>query len=130
MDSLKVLIVDDDELIRWSLVRFLSNIGHQVVSAGNGSEALALAATQRFDFVITDLAMPELDGWKLLEKLMELPHPPRVIVMTAQEERDNYRKVVERGGWAYLEKTHLLDGVTEALRTVSAGYHSNQPNQE
>jgi CheY-like chemotaxis protein len=126
MDVLKILIVDDDDLIRWSLVRFLSNAGHEVAAAADGLEALAIAGKQRFDFVITDLSMPELDGWNLLEKLMELPYPPRVIVMTAHEERDNYRKVIEKGGWAYLEKTHLLDGVTEALMAVSSGYQSDQ----
>ncbi len=120
--TLNILIADDDALIRWSLDRFLSQAGHQTATATNGLEALSIAKSRQFDFVITDLSMPELDGWKLLDKLTQLPYPPRVIVMTAQEEgADNYRKVAERGGWAYVEKTRLLDGITEALAGISSG---------
>ena len=111
----KVLVVDDDDLIRWSLVRFLSHAGYEVTTAVNGLEALTIAGTLHFDFVITDLCMPELDGWKLLDKLMQLQPPPRVIVMSAHEERDDHRMVKEKGGWAYLEKSGLLDRIIEAL---------------
>ena len=118
MKALKILIVDDDDLLRWSLFRFLTHAGHEVATATDGLEALAVAAAQHFDFVITDLSMPKLDGWKLLEKLMKFRHPPRVIVMTAQEGKDNYTKVMERGGWGYVEKTHLLDGITEVFSKI------------
>jgi DNA-binding NtrC family response regulator len=127
--ALNILIVDDDALIRWSLVRFLSQAGHKVAAAAGGLEALSIAEARHFDFVITDLSMPELDGWNLLEKLMGFSNPPRVIVMTAQEELDNYRKVTEKGGWAYIEKTRLLAGVTEALAGISSGYPAEQPSK-
>jgi CheY-like chemotaxis protein len=72
---------------------------------------------EHFDFVVTDLSMPGLDGWQLLEKLVQLKRSPRVIVITAQGEEDHPRKVKERGGWAYAEKDlSLIPKIREALR--------------
>jgi CheY-like chemotaxis protein len=73
-----------------------------------------------FDFVVTDLSMPGLNGWQLLEKLMKLKASPRVIVITAQRQEDCARTVKERGGWAYVEKDlSLIPEVKKALKKAS-----------
>jgi len=91
-----------------------------VSAAEDGWKALQMAEKECFDFVVTDLVMPGLDGWKLLEKLCRLPAPPRVIVMTAHGDADYPKRVKENGGWAYVEKTSLIDGVKETLREAAA----------
>ncbi len=111
----KILIVDDEFLIRWSLTGALSQAGYEVTAVEDGRKAIDIASAQHFDFVITDLAMPEVDGWMLLDMLMQFQFPPRVIVMTANEEEDHPRIVKEKGGWAYVKKSHLVDQVKEAL---------------
>ena len=116
----RVLIVDDEYLIRWALAHALSEVGYEVSAAEDGWKALELAQKECFDFVVTDLLMPGLDGWKLLEKLCDLPAPPRVIVMTAHGDEDFPKKVQERGVWAYVEKSSLIDGVKETLKKAAA----------
>ena len=113
----RVLIVDDEFLIRWSLCQFLASEGYEVTTAEDGAEALEIARTECFDYVITDLSMPRLDGWGLLDNLMRFDLPPRVIVITGQDEDDNRRKVEEKGGWAYIEKSYLISDIKSALET-------------
>jgi CheY-like chemotaxis protein len=90
-----------------------------VTAAEDGRNALEIAQRESFDFVVTDLAMPGLDGWELLDMLLRFRTPPRVIVITVQGEENCQRKVKERGGWAYVEKDCLIPGVREALKAAS-----------
>lgn len=115
----KVLIVDDEYLIRWALAQSLSEAGYEVTAVEDGCKALEAARQESFDFVVTDLSMPELDGWQLLEILVRLPKPPRVIVITSQGEENCCQRVKERGAWAYVEKDSLISGVREALKAAS-----------
>ena len=122
MKTVKVLVVDDKYLIRWAITRVLSDAGYEVSSADDGLEALETATMGSFDFVITDLDMPGLDGWDLLDRLLNLQNPPRVIVTSAQADDDNVMKVRERGGWAYVEKSStLMDGIKETLKAACGG---------
>jgi CheY-like chemotaxis protein len=116
----KILVVDDEYLIRWALVQSLSEAGYEVMAVENGLQAFEAAQKEHFDFVVTDLSMPGLNGWQLLDKLIGLKSSPRVIVMTSQSEEDHWRRVKEQGGWAYVEKDScLLDGVKHVLKRAS-----------
>ena len=115
----KVLIVDDEYLIRWALAQSLSEAGYEVTAVEDGWKALKTAQRESFDFVVTDLAMPGLDGWQLLEMLLQFEMPPRVIVITSQAEENCQRKVKDRGGCAYVEKDRIIPGVREALKAAS-----------
>lgn len=70
--NMTTLIVDDSESIRLVLGTTLRNAGINVVEAANGEEALQQAKKQQFDFIITDINMPEMDGLKLIKALREL----------------------------------------------------------
>ncbi len=120
----KILIADDEFLIRWSLSQALSKEGHEVITVEDGGQAIDLASTQNFDYVITDLAMPGIDGWKVLDVLTRRRPSPRVIVMTAHGEEDTRKTVEEKGGWAYVEKTQLIDGIKKVLRGIFPGKKS------
>ena len=85
----------------------------------DGWKAFEAAQRESFDFVVTDLAMPGMDGWQLLDMLVRLQAAPRVIVITVPREEDCCQKVKERGGWAYVEKDRLIPGVKEALEAAS-----------
>jgi two-component system, NtrC family, nitrogen regulation response regulator NtrX len=117
-----VLVVDDEYLIRWAIAHTLSDAGYEVTAAEDGLKAIEAAKEQNYDFVITDLDMPELGGWELLDVLLKLQAPPRVIVTSARIDHDNARKVKERGGWAYIEKSSsLIEGIKETLKAACAG---------
>ncbi len=65
----RVLIVDDDEITRMILGRILEDHGHQITYAPDGAAALRLFRVGRFDAVFTDLAMPEMNGLRLIQEL-------------------------------------------------------------
>lgn len=112
----KVLIVDDEFLIRWSLGEALSREGFEVVSVEDGKKAMEAAKGQHFDFVITDLIMPEMEGWEVLERMRQKEPPPRIIIITAHGDKETERLATEKGAWAYVEKPFVIDQIKELLK--------------
>jgi CheY-like chemotaxis protein len=100
----RVLLVDDQRELRRLLERALVKAGHEVVTASNGREAIALAAQSRFDLVISDVRMPDLGGVELLERLhaedAELP----VLLVSGSPDLDTAMKAVKYGAFEYLVK--------------------------
>jgi DNA-binding NtrC family response regulator len=74
------------------------------------------AGAQHFDFVITDLIMPELEGWEVLEGMRQTQPPPRVIIITAHGDKETERLATEKGAWAYVEKPFVIDQIKELLK--------------
>ena len=112
----RILVVDDEYLIRWSLSQALSQQGHEVVSVGSGEKAIEALKTQAFDVVITDLVMPESDGWQVLEISHKSQSKPRVIIITAHGGEETKRMAKEKGVWAYVEKPYVFDKIRDLLK--------------
>ena len=83
MASERILIVDDEEGMRRLLGRVLSREGYETTTVASGAEALQHVARERFDLVVTDIKMPEMDGLELLAELKEYEPSLPIIVMTA-----------------------------------------------
>ena len=66
---MKILVVDDEQLVRWFLERALKKWGHEVVSVSNAKDAMSEITTSDFDILFTDLRMPEESGTKILNSL-------------------------------------------------------------
>jgi len=77
-----ILIVDDDIHLRGVMERMLTIRGHQVFSAGNGKSAIEIVEHQPIDLVITDILMPDMDGYELIGALRKRPQSPRIIAMS------------------------------------------------
>jgi CheY-like chemotaxis protein len=116
LHSYKILIADDEYLVRWSLSQALSKEGYEVMTVEDGRKAIEAAKTQHFDFLITDLIMPELDGWKVLENVLQTQSPPRVIIITAHGKKDTERIAKEKGAWAYVEKPYMIEKIKQILK--------------
>lgn len=112
----RILIADDEYLIRWSLSRALSQQGYEVFLVEDGKKAIDTLKTQVFDIIITDLLMPELDGWQVLEAAQQLRPPPRVIIISAHGGEDTREIAKEKGAWAYLEKPYVFDKIKDLLK--------------
>ncbi len=115
------MIADDEFLIRWSLTQALSQEGYEVTSVEDGRKAIEAAKVQHFDFIITDLIMPELDGWEVLKMATQSQPQPRVIIITAKGTEDTGRIAKEKGAWAYVEKPYIIDRIKEILKEVFNG---------
>ena len=115
----RILIADNEFLIRWSLEQALIRDGHQVVTVEDGQKAIETGRSSFFDFVITDLFMPELDGWHVLDFFSELQPSSRVIVMTAHGEGESARLARDKGAFAYVEKPYLIERIKDILKATS-----------
>jgi CheY-like chemotaxis protein len=80
--TLKILCVDDEESITTFFTHLLNAKGHIVSVAGDGREAIALAAATQFDVVITDHLMPEMTGLELVRHLRAAAYPGKIFVLS------------------------------------------------
>ena len=105
-ESGSILVVDDNEINRDLLSRYLERQGHTVRVADNGRQALEMIATGAFDLVLLDIMMPELNGYQVLQHLKhseawrDLP----VIMISALDEMDSAVRCIELGAEDYLPK--------------------------
>ncbi len=104
--SAAILVVDDSGFNRLLLKRRLAELGYgEPEMATNGLEALAALAPRRFDVMLLDLEMPELDGIGVLERLHGMADAPPVIVISAQTEMSGVIRCIELGAEDYLPKS-------------------------
>lgn len=75
MSQKPVLVVDDNEFIRASMIKFLETNGYKVIGAANGQDAMDKIRTQPFSIVITDVLMPETDGFELVDYIRGYSEP-------------------------------------------------------
>ena len=101
----RILVVDDDRSIRRSLEKLLLGEGYDVVTAGDGQEALALLAGA--DVVLLDLGLPGKDGLSVLGELP--PGGPPVVVITARDDMHSTVKAIQLGAYEYLVKPVDID---------------------
>lgn len=78
----RVLVVDDDLELKEIISRMLVAVGHHVLCADNGKEALKIIDRQSVDLVITDIIMPDMDGYELLIALRKRSDPPKIVAMS------------------------------------------------
>jgi two-component system KDP operon response regulator KdpE len=112
----RVLVVDDEAGIRKVIQDALRREGLEVETAADGLEALKLLEREDFDLVVTDLNMPRLDGFDLVQKIREAGDVPTLVLTVRQEERDKVR-LLDAGADDYVTKPF---GVAELLARVRA----------
>ena len=117
--SLDCLLVDDDPLIRLCLETMMRAAGHLVTSADDGAAAVRALADHRYDVVISDIRMPNLDGWGLFEHLRATWPETDVILMTAYATQPDAMKAMMKGACEYLPKPVDAEELTEHLQLIA-----------
>ena len=122
-----VLFVDDDPILCMSILRYVQKHidDFTLVTAENGIEALALLARETVSLVVSDLQMPEMDGFELLTRMSgQYPEIP-VIILTAFHSADTRQRGLSAGAVGFIEKpidvSDLAARISEALDDQSAG---------
>ena len=100
----KVLVVDDEEVVRRSYVRTLTSEHCRVEVAWNGEEALLAMEQQPFDLVLLDQRMPEMDGMEVLKAIKEKWPESEVIMITGYPAVESAKQAVKLGAYDYLAK--------------------------
>ena len=121
--ALRVLVVDDQQLLRRGLVMLFGTVeGVDVVAqAAHGAEALAVLRAEEVDVVLADAKMPVMDGIELVRRCVrEHPGLP-VLVLTTFDEPDVVRGAVAAGAAGFLLKDTSIEALAEAVRAVAAG---------
>lgn len=107
----RILVVDDEPMVREPLSRMLHRLGHEVLGATNGRAAFDIAVREKLDLILTDINMPEMNGIELLGLLKNNPRTRDipVIVISSQNDVDSVAKCIEQGADDHIAKPY--DGV-------------------
>ena len=100
----KVLVADDEAIVRESLRDWLGDVGHQVLTAENGPQALEIIRKEKPGILITDLVMPGMDGIELMKKAREIAPGLEVIIITAYGSIPTAINAIREGAYDYIEK--------------------------
>lgn len=105
----RVLVVEDDEVLRWSIGRHLERHGFVVDAAGDEAAALESIASRPYDVVVTGLAVGGADGLAIAAHARSLRAEAQVVVITGQSSKDSILKALRQGVADYIEKPFDLD---------------------
>lgn len=123
MVSIRVLLVDDDPLVRAGLRMILSSADDLDVvgEAADGADAVDAVRADRPDVVLMDIRMPVMDGIAATTALRRLPSPPHVIVLTTFQADDHVMDALRAGADGFLLKDTAPAEIIQAVRLVAAG---------
>nr|WP_205864534.1 response regulator [Planctomonas sp. JC2975] len=118
----RVVVAEDESLIRLDIVEILRDNGFEVVGeAGDGETAVALATELRPDLVIMDVKMPQLDGISAAERLSK-DHIAPVVLLTAFSQKELVERATEAGALAYVVKPFTPNDLLPAIEIALARY--------
>jgi two-component system KDP operon response regulator KdpE len=113
--ALRVLVVDDDPAIRRGLVAELQVAGYETIEAADGREGLSRFEAETPDLVLTDLAMPESDGYELIASIRKLARTPIVVLSVRGSDTDKVR-ALDLGADDYVSKPFSVQELLARVR--------------
>ena len=116
--DIKILVVDDEEHTRLGYAEVLRLEDYDVDVAENGAAGLEMAKKNRYDVIITDLRMPEMDGTMFIENLRKFDQDVKVVVITAFGSFKSYKKATSLGVVEYINKPVRAKDLKEAILKV------------
>jgi two-component system, NtrC family, response regulator AtoC len=116
MRRTKIMVVDDEHLIRWSLEQNLKKQGYEVCTAGTGEDALRLAREEQPELVLLDYHLPGINGLEVLQRLKEIDEDILVIMVTAQGGLETAVNTMRHGAYDYINKPFNLDEMAIVIR--------------
>jgi DNA-binding NtrC family response regulator len=121
MGTKKILIVDDEEIVRYSFRKLFREPGFEIMEAANGLEAISVIKKELPDLVLMDIEMPGLNGLEAIQRIKSLNPQLPVIIMTAFGTSERVIAAMKYGAYDYLEKpfdvARLKEVILEAIET-------------
>jgi DNA-binding response OmpR family regulator len=128
MATMLVLVIEDYEPVRQSIVQGLQEEGFAVDATGDGEEGLWYARTGQYDVILLDLMLPKVDGLTILERLRQLGNPVHVLILTAKDTLDDRLQGLDLGADDYLVKPFALEELLARVRAlVRRKYQAKSP---
>ena len=115
-----ILVVEDTPALRTNIVELLRMENYSVSYANHGKEGLARLEETNTDLIITDLMMPEMNGFDFIARLRENPQWQQIpiLVFTAMPAHENEEKVLRMGANSYLKKPSTLEDLLESVKKL------------
>ncbi|HPZ09624.1 MAG TPA: response regulator [Candidatus Eremiobacteraeota bacterium] len=117
--AIKILLVDDDEVVRESLAFCLQQEGYQVTEAQDGLEALEKIKLSHYHIVILDLKMPDIDGIKVLQKINDIDTDTNVIILTGHPSLESAVGTMKLGAVDYCTKPFNIEDIKRLVREIA-----------
>lgn len=117
-ESVRVLVVDDERIMRDSLSDWLKEDGYNVVAVGSGAEAIEKVKTEEWDVLIADLKMPGMDGIEVMREVGKIDKSLPVIIMTAYATVDTAVTAMKEGAYDYIAKPFNPEEVGLTIRKI------------
>ena len=124
----KILVVEDDKNLRKLIVTCLEKANYTVFDTKNGEEALELMDRQYVDLIVTDIMMPEMNGYELIKELRDANDNTPILIITAKEDIEDKRVGFSLGADDYMVKPINIDELI--MRVKSLLKRSNQANEK
>ena len=118
MSKGKILVIDDEDIVRLSCSRSLVPEGYELKMANNGPEGLKMLEDEGFDLVLTDLKMPNMDGIEVLETIKKKWPKTDVVIVTGYQTVETAVKAIKIGAFDYIEKPFTPDSLIAAVANV------------
>jgi two-component system, NtrC family, response regulator AtoC len=104
MPPKRILVVDDEKLVRWALTQKCAEFGYQALEAETGEAAIKALQNDSVDAVLLDVRLPDLSGIEVLEKLKQAGETCRIIMMTADPQLDDVKAALRLGAYDFISK--------------------------
>jgi two-component system response regulator DegU len=123
---IRLLLADDHTMVRQSMRRSMADAGFEIVGeAGDGAEAVRMAAEHHPDVILMDVSMPVLDGVEATRQVRAASASgsdgPQVVMLTMHADADVVRRALQAGAVGYLTKDSSIDDVVDAVRLAASG---------
>ena len=120
MEPIKVLIVDDDEISRDILSIIVSDtMGHEAITASDGTEAIEIIKKQNPDIVITDLMMARMSGVELIKRIKSMGGAQEVILVSAHGDIESYLQAMGLGAYEIINKPFHPSDVVSIIEKLT-----------
>ncbi len=116
MSKPRILVIDDEEIVRISCKKCLTPEGYDVTMAGTGLEGMKLTKENHYDLILTDLKMPDMDGMEFLMMIRETQPGAKVIMITGYSTTDHAEEAMRLGASNYVEKPFTPDVLIAAVK--------------
>lgn len=115
----KILVIDDEAIVRLSCERTLSPEGYEVKSVASGSEGIELLENESYPLVLLDLKMPDMDGIEVLKKIKAMQPETKVIMITGYSTVETAVNALKLGAFNYIEKPFSPEKLLEAVKEIT-----------
>lgn len=120
-DKINVLVVDDSQSMRFAVTTTLSSVGYSTDEASDGLEAINLAKEKAYDLVLTDINMPNMNGFQLIEALRDLQGYKFVpiVTLTTQTDKESRQKAKQAGATGWIVKPFAPEQLIEVMAKLT-----------